>query len=63
MPDEPTTIARRGAGRPRVPDADRSVRMYIRLTPGEFDRLARKALALDIPIAQLIRQELGRVRT
>jgi hypothetical protein len=59
--DPPTTSARRAAGRPRVPEADRTVRMYIRLTPAEFDRLARKALALDMPIAQMVRQELRRI--
>jgi hypothetical protein len=63
MPDDHDTTAgaRNVGGRPRVPEADRTVRMYIRLTPAEFDRLARKALKLEIPIARLVRQELRRV--
>lgn len=55
--DEPRTIARRG--RPR---AAPSVRMYVRVTTAEYDRLCHKALTLKIPLARLVRQELGRVR-
>jgi hypothetical protein len=59
MPDDkPRPFVRRKAGRPRVPDEKRLVCMHIRLPPAQFDRLARKALALHMSVAEVVRQEL-----
>jgi len=49
-------------GRPRVSEDDTSVQVGVTLPTKEFDRLWRKALRLDISVAEVIRRELTRIK-
>jgi hypothetical protein len=62
MPEDPPTRVRNVGGRPRVPAAERLVRTYVSLRPATYDAFARKALALNVSITRLLRQELERGR-
>jgi len=49
-------------GRPPVADDDTSVRIGLTLPAKQFDRLCRKALRLEISVAEAIRRELDRIK-
>jgi hypothetical protein len=49
-------------GRPPVAADDTSVRIGLTLPTKQFDRLCRKALRLDISVAEAIRRELDRIK-
>jgi hypothetical protein len=49
-------------GRPRISPHDTSVQVGLTLSTKEYDRLCRKALRLDISIAEVIRRELDRIK-
>jgi len=53
---------KRRPGRPPVSPDDTSVQVGLTLPTKEFDRLCRKALRLDISIAEVIRRELDRIK-
>jgi hypothetical protein len=50
------------SGRPRVSPHDTSVQVGLTLPAKEFDRLCKKALRLDISVAEVIRRELDRIK-
>jgi hypothetical protein len=49
-------------GRPPVAEDDTSVRIGLTLPAKQFDRLCRKALRLEISVAEAIRRELDRIK-
>jgi hypothetical protein len=49
-------------GRPPVSADDTSVRIGLTLPAKQFDRLCRKALRLEISVAEAIRRELDRIK-
>jgi hypothetical protein len=53
---------KRRPGRPSVSADDASVQVGLTLPAKEFDRLCKKALRLDISIAEVIRRELDRIK-
>jgi hypothetical protein len=53
---------KRRPGRPSVSPDDASIQVGVTLPAKEFDRLCRKALRLDISVAEVIRRELDRIK-
>ena len=49
-------------GRPPVAEDDTSVRIGLTLPAKQFDRFCRKALRLEISVAEAIRRELDRIK-
>jgi hypothetical protein len=49
-------------GRPRISPHDTSVQVGLTLPAKEFDRLCKKALRLEISVAEVIRRELDRIK-
>jgi hypothetical protein len=52
----------RRPGRPPVSPNDTSVQVGLTLPAKEYDRLCKKALRLEISVAEVIRRELDRIK-
>jgi len=48
-------------GRPSIATDDTTVRVGLTLPTKQYDRLCRKALQLDISVAEAIRRQLNRI--